>query len=196
VWATRFAEHCPPESRSLNRYGETFPAFLQQRFPHNPELFELARLDWDLRSRFDMADTAALDTALAAQLPPESWLQAQDTLHPTVVLRTIQTNVVALWQALDADTEVPPAQALDEPIGMVVWRRDQQPHFQTVSMAQWQFMHHLAAGDSLLHASDAMTAHAPLSAHTLGGWLQDALAQGWLRANVVTSPLQEPASRV
>lgn len=181
VWATRFAEHSPPESRSLNRYGETFPAFLQQRFPHNPELFELARLDWDLRSRFDMADTPALDSALAAELPPDTWLQTEDTLHPTVLLRTIQTNVVALWQALDADTEVPPAQALDEPLGLVVWRRDQQPHFQTVSMAQWAFINHLAAGDSLLHASDAMAETAPLSANTLGSWLQDALGQGWLR---------------
>lgn len=185
VWATQYAEQSPPKSRSLSRYGETFPAFLQQRFPHNPELFELARLDWDLRSRFDMADTPALDSALAAELPPETWLQTEDTLHPTVLLRTIQTNVVALWQALDADTEVPPAQALDEPLGMLVWRREQQPHFQTVSMAQWTFMNHLAAGESLLGASNAMSESSLLSANVLGSWFQEALAQGWLKQGAV-----------
>lgn len=185
VWATQYAEQSPPQSRSLSRYGETFPAFLQQRFPHNPELFELVRLDWDLRSRFDMADTPALDSALAAERPPEIWLQTEDTLHPTVVLRTIQTNVVALWQALDADTDVPPAQALDEPLGMLVWRRDQQPHFQTVSMAQWTFMNHLAAGASLLSASNAMSESTLLSADVLGSWFQEALAQGWLRQSAV-----------
>lgn len=185
VWATHYAEQSPPESRSLSRYGETFPAFLQQRFPHNPELFELARLDWDLRSRFDMADTHALDSALAAELPPDTWLQTEDTLHPTVLLRTIQTNVVALWQALDADTDVPPTQMLDEPLGILVWRRDQQPHFQTVSMAQWTFMNHLAAGESLLSASNAMSESRLLSANVLGSWFQEALAQGWLRQSAV-----------
>lgn len=185
VWATQYAEQSPPQSRSLSRYGETFPAFLQQRFPHNPELFELARLDWDLRSRFDMADTPALDSALAAELPPETWLQTEDTLHPTVLLRTIQTNVVALWQALDADTDVPPAQALDEPLGILVWRRDQQPHFQTVSMAQWTFMNHLAAGQSLLSASNAMSESTLLSVDVLGSWFQEALAQGWLMQSAV-----------
>jgi uncharacterized protein (UPF0276 family) len=185
VWAAQYAEQSPPQSRSLSRYGETFPAFLQQRFPHNPELFELARLDWDLRSRFDMADTPALHSALAAELPPETWLQTEDTLHPTVLLRTIQTNVVALWQALDADTEVPPAQALDEPLGMLVWRREQQPHFQTVSMAQWTFMNHLAAGESLLGASNAMSESSLLSANVLGSWFQEALAQGWLKQGAV-----------
>lgn len=185
VWATDFVEQSPPDSRSLNGYGEGFPAFLQQRFPHNPELFELAQLDWDLRSRFDMADTSALNSTLAGKLPPESWLQTEDTLHPTVLLRTIQTNVAALWQALDANDEVPPAQALDEPLGMVVWRLDQQPHFHTVSMAQWTFMRHLAAGHSLLSASNAISASHPLSANTLGRWFQDALAQGWLRQSAV-----------
>ena len=182
VWARRYAELHPPSTRSLNRYGDTFADFLQQRFPHNPELFELARLDWDLRSRFDMADTPVLDSALASELPPEAWLQASAPLHPTVRLRTICTNVVALWQALDANTEVPPPMALAEPLGLVVWRLGQQPHFQTVPMNQLAFLERLSAGDSVLQASDAMAEQAPLSAQALGQWLQTALTQGWLRA--------------
>ncbi len=188
VWARRYAELHPPSTRSLNRYGDTFADFLQQRFPHNPELFELARLDWDLRSRFDMANTPVLDSALAAELSPEAWLQASAPLHPTVVLRTIHTNVVALWQALDADTEVPPPVALAAPLGLVVWRLGQQPHFQTVPMDQLAFLEHLRAGNSVLQASDAMAEQVPLSAQALGQWLQTALAQGWLRATAALTP--------
>lgn len=195
VWATQYAERHPPADRSLNRYGHDFAAFLQQRFPHNPELFELARLDWDLRSRFDMADVPALDAALAAELPPEAWLQAAAPLHPTLVLRTVGTNVVALWQALDADTEVPPPEALPEPLGLVVWRLDQQPHFQTVPPDQWAFLARLADGESLSQASDAMSEQAALPVQTLGHWMQTALSQGWLRATALPSlaPDRPPA---
>ncbi len=188
VWARRYAELHPPSTRSLNRYGDTFAAFLQQRFAHNPELFELARLDWDLRSRFDMADTPTLDSTRAAELPAECWLQAPDVLHPTVVLRTIHTNVVALWQALDANTDVPPAENLPEPLGLVVWRRDQQPHFQTVPMAQWDFLSRLANGHSLMHASDTIAAQHPLAPEMLAQWLHSAFAQGWLQDAAVLTP--------
>lgn len=180
-WASDFAENSPPNSRSLNRYGHDFPEFLRQRFAHNPELFELAQLDWDLRSRFDMADAPTLDKAQAAERPPESWLHAKEPLHPTVLLRTIQTNVVSLWQALDADDEVPLAQSLPEPMCLIVWRLEHQPHFHTVSSDQGVFMGLLAAGHSLQSASDAMGESTDLSANTLGHWFGDAFAQGWLR---------------
>lgn len=188
VWATQYAEQHPPEDRSLNRYGDGLAALLQRRFPHNPELFELARLDWDLRSRFDLADVPVLDTALAAEWPPEAWLQAAAPLHPTLLLRTITTNVVALWQALDADTEVPPPQTLPEPLGLVVWRLGEQPHFQTVPLDQWAFLSKLAQGDSLAQASEALAEQASLSAQRLAQWLESALTQGWLRATPAPCP--------
>lgn len=188
AWATEFAEQQPPNSRSLNHYGEALPGFLRKRFAHNPELFELAQLDWDLRSRFDMADSPSLDSALACELPPEAWLQTNAPLHPTVLLRGIQTNVVALWQALDADDEVPAPKALHEPMGLVVWRQGEQPHFQSLPWAQWQFMAQLAAGHSLLSASEAMASQADLSAQTLGSWFEEALTQGWLRQGAQAMP--------
>lgn len=183
-WASEFAEHSPPSSTSLNCYGSDLPRYLRQRFPHNPELHELAELDWDLRSRFDMADVPALDAALAAELPPEAWLQTRAPLHPTVSLRTIHTNAVSMWQAIDASMDVPPAANLPEALGLVVWRHGHQPHFQTIPLAQWHFMNLLAQGHSLAQAGDALALQtAPVSAHTLAAWLQEALSQGWLRCS-------------
>jgi hypothetical protein len=57
--ASEFAVSQPPALRNLGRYGATLPAFLQQTYPDNPELAELAQIDWDLRSRFDGADAPA-----------------------------------------------------------------------------------------------------------------------------------------
>lgn len=181
-WASDFATTQPPESTSLNHYGDAFPAFLQTRLPHNTELHELAQLDWDLRSRFDMLDVPALSAAGAAAVSPERWLNMTAPLHPTVLLRTVQTNVVPMWKALQADEEVPAAQRLEQASGLLIWRNDHQPSFQSLDEAQRVFMSALAEGGSLAQVTEEMQAkHPDLTAQKLSGWIQDALLQGWLR---------------
>jgi hypothetical protein len=68
--AAAFAVSHPPLTRSLSRYGAEFPAHLASLYPGNPELHELAQLDWDLRTCFDGPDVPALD-ADSAQADPD-----------------------------------------------------------------------------------------------------------------------------
>ncbi len=184
-WASDFATAQPPECTSLNRYGDAFASHLKSRFPYNAELHELAQLDWDLRSRFDMQDVPALNLAGAAAVPAERWLTTSDPLHPTVLLRTVQTNVVPIWKALQADEAVPAAHPLEQPAGLVVWRSEHQPSFQSIDKAQLAFMSALATGSSLAQATEQLQEQIPhLTAQRLSGWIQDALGQGWLRCPV------------
>lgn len=178
----------PPRGRSLNGYGAGFPAHLRQRFPDNPELYELAQLDWDLRACFDGADIAVLDADSAAADPQQSWLSRIAPLHPSVRLRTITTNAVALWKALDADVEVPPPLALAQPLTLAVWRLGLQPQFKTLERGQDVFITCLARGRSILQACDELQAEPELSRpETLGGWLRAWWEEGLLRADPATS---------
>jgi len=183
--ATSFAVHHPPLTRSLSRYGADFPNYLAALYPENAELQELAQLDWDLRTRFDGADVAALDQQIAqaqshGQLLP--WLSWRDPLHPSVTLRSIQTNVMQIWRAIDADAEVPPVRQLPKAKFLAVWRKGLQPHFRSLEVDEATFMQSLLAGNSVDEAANAYAGTDVLpDPQRLSGWLQDWLADGMLR---------------
>ena len=183
--ATDFAVAQPPALRNLGRYGDTLPAFLQQTYPDNPELAELAQLDWDLRSRFDGADAPAsvLDALQADADGNIPCLTMVAPLHPSVVLRSSQSNAIKLWRAMDDDTEVPEVQLDPSGAGLVVWRWDLQPHFMRLDVAQYRFMQALSEGSSVQDAAQTFADTEVLpTPEVLGAWLQSWLNQGLLRA--------------
>lgn len=180
--AAAFAVAHPPMTRSLNRYGAEFVDDLVSRYPANPELHELAQLDWDLRSCFDGPDVPALTTELAHGDPDNTWLLRQSPLHPSLRLRDITTNAVQLWNAIDADQPVPPAERLSQPCSLMVWRKTLQPHFQTLTEDQAQFTQQLLLGKSIQEACEALAGRPCLQDPAqLGGWLSDWLGNGVLR---------------
>ncbi len=183
--ATDFAVAHPPLARSLSRYGADLPAYLASLYPDNPELYELAQLDWDLRTRFDGADVAALDAHTAqadANGQTPAWLGWPTPLHPSLVLRSIRTNVAQLWRAMDTDADVPPVQQWADERFLAVWRKGLQPHFQSVDADEAAFLHRLLAGQSVDEAANALAGTAVLpDARRLGGWLQAWLDDGVLR---------------
>ena len=183
--ASVFVMQQPPTERNLGRYGAALPAFFQQIYPDNPELYELAQLDWDLRSRFDGVDAPALTVeALAPNTNGEiPCLSMASPLHQSVVLRNSRTNALKLWRAIDDDVEVPEVQQQEVGSGLVAWRWDLQPNFMSLDAAQYSFMHALAAGASIQDASERFVDTEVLpSPEVLGAWLQSWLNQGLLRA--------------
>ena len=182
--ASVFAVQQAPGERNLGRYGAALPAFFRQIYPDNPELHELAQLDWDLRSRFDGADAPAL--TLEALVPDDQGdipcLRISSPLHPSVVLRESRTNVLKIWHAIDDDVEVPDVQHLEVGSGLVVWRWDLQPHFMGLDAAQYRFLQALGAGASIqdVSAHFADTEFLP-TPEMLGSWLQSWLSQGMLK---------------
>lgn len=181
--AHEFAVTHPPVTRSLNRYGAAFVAHLQACYPDSPELWQLARMDWDLRACFDGADVPALDAELAAADPDSSWLMREHALHPSLVLRVITMNVIAIWHAIDDDIDVPEAAPLAEPTTLAVWRKVLQPHFRTLDKDEAAFLRGLADGNAIANVAGRLEGapHA-LDPATLGQWLRAWLEDGFLVA--------------
>lgn len=178
--AREHAVRHPPQTRRLGRWGLDFPETLRAHYPHNPELHELAQLDVDLRTCFDGPDVAALDAALVAADPGHGWLHQAAPAHPSLRLRPITTNVVQLWQAIDADQEVPPPHALAEPRVLAVWRKGLQPHFKTLGPGEARLLQHLLAGQSLAEASavlldDPVLGDPQAYSELLASWWADGL---------------------
>lgn len=179
--ARDFAVTHPPLVRSLNRYGAAFVAHLQACYPHSPELWQLAQLDWDLRACFDGTDVPTLNAAVAAADLESAWLTRERALHPSLVLREITMNVIAIWHAIDDDVEVPAVAPLAEPTTLAVWRKALQPHFRTLDANEAAFLCGLAEGDSIANVAGKFEGgpHAPGPA-LLGRWLRDWWADGFL----------------
>ena len=182
--AAAYAVAHPPTLRSLNRYGADFPGYLATLYPGNPELRELAQLDWDLRTCFDGPDHPALSTDDATRDAHGAWLARTHPLHGSVRLRPVHTNVVKLWQAIEADTEVPPALRHEQASSLLVWRKQLQPHFQTLDPEQAHFVQHLATGASINAAcAELAQADALPEPEQLACWLRNWLQEGWLRGD-------------
>ncbi|PIF92465.1 uncharacterized protein (UPF0276 family) [Acidovorax sp. 62] len=179
--ARDYAVAHPPRTRSLNRYGEGLVQALRSAYPDNPELHELAQLDWDLRTRFDGADVLVLGSE-SAQAACD-WTTQADVLHPSALLRNVTTNVVSLWNAIHTNDEVPESAPLPAPTALLVWRKGHQPHFQTLEDAQATWLGHLRAGASVQDACAALLEAGYWSgdASVLSPWLAQLLNDGLVR---------------
>ena len=183
VHARAFAVAHPPQTRSLNRYGEGLVEALRVQYPDNPELHELAQLDWDLRTRFDSAAVTTLETA-AAQAS-DTWTTRPGVLHPSALLRTITTNVVGVWNAIHTDDDVPEAVAMSAPATLLVWRKGHQPHFRTLDTAESAWVQAMHAGASVHDACAALLGSGLWKGDptVLGGWLAQLLDDGLVQAD-------------
>jgi hypothetical protein len=136
-------EKHPPTSWTLSAYGEGFDETLAARYPADPEVAELAWLDWRLRRAFDGPDADVQDPA---DLAGVDWSQAVLRLAPTLALREIDTNVAALWKGMTDGGAPPPAAMLDTPQGLAVWRRDLSPQFRALTAIEYRSLEWAMSG--------------------------------------------------
>lgn len=128
--ARRHIEEHPSRSWTLGDYGAGFSETLAGLYPEDPEVAELAWLDWTLRRAFDGPDSPALDTASLGEI---DWEDALLRIAPTMSVRRLATNAAAIWSALAAKTEPPAPLRLDSAAAVTVWRQGFSPRFLTVS---------------------------------------------------------------
>jgi uncharacterized protein (UPF0276 family) len=188
--ARAFAVQHPPQGGNLNHYGGALADFFASLFPDNPELHELARLDWDLRRCFDGPDVTVLSMAAVQSDSQARWMHVTPALHPSLVLRPITTNVVALWHALDTNEEVPPPEHGLAPRMLAVWRQGLAPSFRTLEPAEAELLQalqapltHLAGLIERYSGTALLPDPAALAAHLQQWW-----ALGWLRAPTTEMP--------
>lgn len=171
--AYRYISSHPPQERHLGRYGDDFATVLQSSYPDNAELSDLAQLEWDLREVFDSADVLAWTLPDIRAAGADACLAMWPILHPSVRLRSVRTNAVSIWRAIDADDEVPEVVHWEHPRALAVWRKGEQPHFKSLDAAEAAFLRELMREGATITA----VAHSwgesgrLLDPAILGGWL-------------------------
>lgn len=174
--ARRYIEAHPPKSWTLSDYGDRFPDLLALLYPNDPEVSELAWLEWAMHRAFEGPDAAPLSAEDCAGV---DWDRAVFSFAPTLQLRPITTNCGALWAAMAAKESPPSAERLPSPAALCVWRKDLAPSFRTLEGRELLALKTALAGAPfgaicLLVSgdSDEETTIAQLGA-ILARWLQD-----------------------
>ncbi|HMA48492.1 MAG TPA: DNA-binding domain-containing protein, partial [Magnetospirillaceae bacterium] len=168
----------PPHAWTLNVYGEGFDRTLAEHHPEDPEIAELAWLEWALRRAFDGPDADSVDPAVLATI---DWENAVLHLVPTVRLGSVITNCAALWSALAEDETPPPAQRLPGPAAIRVWRKGLSAKYRSIDAVEERALRLVLGGADFAQLCAVLAAELGDERGTaeigriLGIWLQDGL---------------------
>ena len=135
----------PPDSPTLRDFGEHFASLLTTHYPNDLEVTELGQLDWALRNAFDAPDAAPLNAAALGD-PHLDWESVTLVFHPSVARLRFQMNTLRLWHAMNTGETPPACVALAQPLEVMVWRKEWQPHFASMTPLEANLVDQLIQG--------------------------------------------------
>jgi hypothetical protein len=167
-----------PDSWTLDHYGHDLPATVTALFPADPEVRELAWLDWMMAEALVAEDEPSVETGGLAEL---DWDNAQVIFVRSMRISEARSNAAEIWAALEEQTTPPPSTLLAEPHGYVVWRRGLLPCFRLVPIWEHQIVSALCHGFSFADACEVLRLRFGIeraikaAGEMLARWLNDEL---------------------
>lgn len=174
----------PPAGWTLGAYGEGFDRTLARRYRDDPEVAELAALEWMLGRCFEAANVTPLSPAEIARI---DWDAAALALVPDLATLPVRSNAGAIWSALAAGEAPPAATLLPEPAMLIVWRQGFTPCFRTIEMIEYGALTLASAGVgfaeicAMLVTARGEADGVALAGRMLGSWFADGLVHHILK---------------
>ncbi len=167
----------PPRSWTLDLYGADFPDTLASLFASDPEVAELAWLEWHLQQAFAAPDCGELDVAqlTGAGLIDADWEQLRLTMAAGFAAHAVRHDSTRLWQALRSGDATEFVLEPAEPGWLIVWRQGLTPHYRVLNDAEFAALQCLMRGEPF-GAAAALAAKDGGAA--LGNWLAQWLNEG------------------
>lgn len=110
----------PPHAWTLDAYAEGFDHTLVALFPDNPDVHELAWTEHALGAAFIARDAQPVPLDALAGI---DWDTARLSITPSFRSMAVTTNAEQIWSALWEGREPPDSAMLEQPSGLLVWRR-------------------------------------------------------------------------
>ena len=123
----------PPTGWTIDEAGAGFDATCAQLFAGNPEVAELAWLEWAMLDLATAPDSEPLTpqafAEASATFGDEDWANLRLGFQPRATARIVHHDLEALWRALGEDSGVRPDPRLPEPHSCLAWREGERPTF-------------------------------------------------------------------
>ncbi|MFN4019830.1 MAG: putative DNA-binding domain-containing protein [Erythrobacter sp.] len=175
----------PPFSWTIDAVGHGFDATLAGLFANDPEVAELAALEWAMHQAFVAGDAASLTMAdfarQTAHFSDEDWGRLGFVFVPATALLSVVHDVGALWHALAGEDFTAPEIGLDAPQAMLVWREGLRPVFRLMEEADGAAVAIATGGGTFGEICAALVARlgpdegTARAGRLLGQWLQEGL---------------------
>lgn len=121
----------PPSGWTLDDVGAGFAQTAAALFAREPEVADLAALEWAMHRAFVAADATALGLAgfrdATAGFAEDDWSGMRLMTLPGIGIVEVGTDCVALWRGLAGDARPPEPPRLARPHAAIVWREGWQP---------------------------------------------------------------------
>lgn len=171
----------PPRSWTLDDYGADFPDLLETLFPADPEVAELAAMEWSMQQAFAAPDAPTLDpAALAAAHDEADWDRMGFVMAAGYGQRPATHDLPAFWDALSGPDPIARGPVrLAEEAHLIVWRSGLSPRHRLADADEAQALDAIARGATL-----GDLAETPATPH-LGAWLTRWFGEGIFAAGVL-----------
>jgi hypothetical protein len=174
----------------LDHYGYDFPATVEALFPEDPEVPELAWLDWAMAEALVADDEPPVDIG---SLDGLNWDAARVIFVSSLRISEARSNAAEIWAALEEQSAPSPATLLSEPHALLVWRRDLLPCFRSIPIWEFQIISALRHGFSFADACEILRLRfgAEGAINAAGGMLAR-----WLSDELIVTIDANPRSKV
>ncbi|QUT07599.1 putative DNA-binding domain-containing protein [Sphingobium phenoxybenzoativorans] len=178
----------PPQGWTLDLIGEGFVETLEELFAADPDVADLAWLEWAMHLAFTAPDCPPMDAAGFAEATSdfgeEDWATMRLAFMPSLHVRAVSRDCGALWRALER--EEPPANAPlpESPMHCIVWREGLEPVFAQVPARDGNHLAAMRAGSSFGEICAALAEELPAdqaaaeAGAMLGDWIGRGIVQG------------------
>lgn len=179
----------PPSSWTIDAAGRGFDQTCSQLFAHDPEVEELAWLEWAMFDVFSAPDSVPLDAAAFAEatagFSEDDWGAMRLTFQQGSRARDLQYNLRAIWNAPECKGNARPPITLDQSAGCLVWREGERPTFLMVEAEEARAFRAMASGMNYGECCMLLAGQAPppeqvrdaamRAGAMLGRWLNEGL---------------------
>lgn len=176
----------PPSGWSLDEVGRGFDTTLKALFPNDPEVAELAWLEWEMQQMFVCADENALHPQEFARqvqhYSGEDWQHLRLQFRPGLQLRWMHSNCAATWEGAAGDTAT---EVSTEPALLLLWRQNLEPRFRLLDAEEADALRIMQPGGSFGEMCERLLASSgahgvQLAGAILGRWVEQGLIKGVL----------------
>ena len=153
----------PPSSWTIDDAGAGFASTCEELFRNDPEVAELAWLEWSMLEAFAQRDAAPLSPAdfaeVTAHFGEEDWAGSKINFLPGSVARSASVDLKSLWTLLAVEEfERTPPTIGD--FGIIVWREGERPTFAMVNRDEAAAFRMMDDGASYAQVCEMLAANA------------------------------------
>ena len=144
--ATEFYYANPATQQDLNRYGASFPGFVQDCIQQHAELAEypylpdLARLEWRYAQAYYASEDAAFDFQRLATLDEDAYRKLRFVLGASIATLKSSYPICELWEAHQGQDGAREVASIDEPQYLCIAREEFKPLIHKIDPAFWWVM--------------------------------------------------------